>query len=188
MERRLGRLLCVGAIIAALGVNAQAREWKVNYTESELSFISKQMNVPVDGNFKRFTAELRFDPQQPEGSFARIDIDMKSVSTGIDDADEEVKGRAWLDVAAYSTATFESSSVTRVGPDRYAAAGTLSIKGTARPATLPFTVKAMPGGALQLAGEYTMNRLDFKIGGGVWGDTDVVADEVKLRYRLLLRP
>lgn len=181
-------LLCVGTMISALAVSAQAREWNVDYTKSELVFVSKQMNVPVDGNFKRFTVALRFDPQQPEDSRARIDVDMRSVNTGIEDADEEVKAEVWLDVSAHPTATFQSSSVTRVGEDRYTAAGTLFIKGTTRPATLPFTVKSLPGQALQLTGEYTMKRLDFKIGGGIWGDTDVVADEVRLRYKLLLRP
>jgi hypothetical protein len=46
----------------------------------------------------------------------------------------------------------------------------------------------LTGGTLQLAGQYTLKRLDYNIGGGVWGDTDVVADEVQLRYRLLLLP
>lgn len=180
--------LLLGIAMMSLAIVAQGSQWKVDYAKSELIFISKQMNVPVDGMFKRFQVELRFDPERPETSRAHIEIDMRSIATGTDDGDEEVKNKTWLDVATHSKASFVSSSVSRVAADRYAAAGILTIKGIAKNATLPFAIKPLAGGALQLAGEYVMKRLDFKIGGGVWGDTDVVADEVKLRYRLLLLP
>ncbi len=188
IARVLRWLLGVGMMSLAVAVQAQAGQWKVDYAKSELIFISKQMNVPVDGTFKRFQVALQFDPGRPETSRARIEIDMHSIATGVDDADEEAKTKTWLDVATYPTASFVSTSVNRVDSDRYTASGTLTIKGTARIATLPFAIKRLEGGALQLAGEYTMKRLDFNIGGGVWGDTGVVADEVKLRYRLLLLP
>ena len=175
-------------VMLAVAVPAQAAQWKVDYARSELIFISRQLNVPVDGTFKRFQVALDFDPAHPETSRARIEIDMPSIATGAVDADEEAKTTDWLDVATYPTASFVSTSVNRVDADRYTASGTLTIKGTTRSATLPFSIKPLSGGALQLAGEYTMKRLDFKIGGGVWGDTDVVADEVKLRYTLMLLP
>lgn len=181
-------LLAAATISLVVAVQAQANQWKVDYTKSELIFVSKQMNVPVEGIFKRFQVALQFDPERPETSRARIEIDMHSVATGADDADEEVKAKNWLNVATYSKASFVSTSVKRVSADHYAATGTLTIKGTARTATLPFAIERLTAGALQLTGQYTMKRLDFNIGGGVWSDTDVVADEVELRYRLLLLP
>jgi polyisoprenoid-binding protein YceI len=180
--------LSVCMISLAAVAPVRAAQWKVDYAKSELVFISKQMNVPVDGMFKHFQVALQFDPARPETSRAQVEIDMHSIATGIDDADEEAKTATWLDVATYPTASFVSTSLNRVDADRYTVTGALTIKGTTKTATLPFAITPLPGGALQLAGEYTMKRLDFKIGGGVWGDTDVVADEVKLRYKLLLLP
>lgn len=188
IARVLQWVLSVGMISLVVAAPAQANQWKVDYAKSELTFISKQMNVPVNGTFKHFQIALQFDPQHPETSRAQIEIDMHSVATGIDDADEEVKTKTWLDVATYPTASFVSTSVKRVNAERYSASGTLTIKGTAKTAILPFAIKPLSGGTLQLTGEYTMKRLDFDIGGGVWGDTDVVADEVKLHYKLLLLP
>lgn len=188
IARVLQWLLGLSMILLAVAAQAQATQWKIDYAKSELIFISKQMNVPVDGTFKRFQVALQFDPERPETSRANIEIDMHSIATGADDADEEAKTKTWLDVTTYPTASFVSTSVNRVGADRYIAIGTLTIKGTTKAATLPFAIKRLAGGALQLAGQYTMKRLDFNIGGGVWGDTDVVADEVQLRYRLLLLP
>jgi polyisoprenoid-binding protein YceI len=181
-------VLGVGMIPLAVTAPAQAGQWKVDYAGSELVFVSRQMNVPVDGVFKHYQVALQFDPAHPETSRAHIEIDMHSIATGADDADEEAKTAAWLDVATYPTASFVSNSLNRVDADHYTATGTLTIKGTTKTATLPFAIKPLPKGALQLAGEYTLKRLDFNIGGGVWGDTNVVADQVKLRYKLLLLP
>lgn len=188
IARALSWLLGLGMMLLAVATQTQAAQWKVDYAKSELTFTSKQLNVPVDGTFKRFQVALQFDPERPETSHANIEIDMHSMTTGIDDADEEAKTKTWLDVATYPMASFVSTSVNHVDADQYTAIGTLTIKGTARTATLPFEIKRLADGALQLAGQYTLKRLDFNIGGGVWGDTEVVADEVKLRYRLLLLP
>ena len=186
--RVLRWVLGVGVLSLAVAVPAQANQWKVDYAKSDLMFVSKQMNVPVNGMFRQFQVALQFDPARPETSRAQVEIDMHSITTGIDDADEEAKTATWLDVATYPTANFVSTSVNRVDADRYTATGALTIKGKTRTATLPFAIKPLPGGALQLVGEYTMKRLDFNVGGGVWGDTSVVANEVKLRYKLLLLP
>jgi polyisoprenoid-binding protein YceI len=178
IARVLRWLLGVALVSLALTAPAQASQWKVDYAKSDLVFVTKQMNVPVDGMFRHFQVALQFDPARPETSRAQIEIDMNSINTGIRDADEEAKTTTWLDVATYPTASFVSTSVNHVDADRYTATGALTIKGTTKTA----------GGALQLAGEYTMKRLDFNVGGGVWGDTSIVADEVKLRYKLLLLP
>jgi hypothetical protein len=34
-------------------------------------------------------------------------------------------------------------------------------------------------------GAFTLLRLQFKIGEGVWSDTDTVADEVQVRFRIV---
>jgi polyisoprenoid-binding protein YceI len=37
-------------------------------------------------------------------------------------------------------------------------------------------------------GQFTLKRLDFKIGEGVWSDTDAVANDVVVRVRMVLPP
>lgn len=43
--------------------------------------ISKQMGVPVEGNFKRFTTRIAVDPAKPETGTTHIDIDLASSDT-----------------------------------------------------------------------------------------------------------
>ena len=44
--------------------------------QSNVSFVSKQMGVPVEGNFKKFAARIAVDPARPEAGLARIDIEL----------------------------------------------------------------------------------------------------------------
>ena len=50
----------------------------------------------------------------------------------------------------------------------------------------PFTLKEDKG-LLIVKGAFTLKRLDYGIGSGLWSDTSVVADEVKIKFNLLLK-
>jgi polyisoprenoid-binding protein YceI len=71
-----------------------------------------------------------------------------------------------------------------LGSGQYQAQGELSIKGITRKITVPFTVRRA-GGATVYEGGFTLMRLSFNIGEGVWSDTDTVANEVEVRFRLV---
>jgi polyisoprenoid-binding protein YceI len=51
---------------------------QVDTSKSTVTATSKQMNVPVDGTFKKFTAQLSFDPAKPAAGSAKLTIDTKS--------------------------------------------------------------------------------------------------------------
>ena len=60
--------------------------------QSSLAFISTQMGVPVEGEFKKFNARLVIDPNKPETGSAQIDIDLASIDVGNAEAHAEVVG------------------------------------------------------------------------------------------------
>ena len=49
----------------------------------------------------------------------------------------------------------------------------------------PRVSRDAPGGGM-IDGNFSVKRLQFNIGEGAWKDTDTVADEVQIRYQLLL--
>ena len=153
--------------------------------KSQITFVSKQMGVPVDGRFKKFDAKIAVDPGKPETGKAQFDIDLASIDTGSSDADAEVKGKSWFNTSAFPKATFVSSQVRSLGGGRYEALGKLTIKGTTRDVVAPFTVKTEAGGAW-FDGGFTLNRLQFRIGDGLWADTATVADEVQIKFKVFL--
>ncbi|BBI99066.1 polyisoprenoid-binding protein [Ferrigenium kumadai] len=153
--------------------------------QSSISFVSKQMGVPVEGTFGKFTARVAVDPAKPETGTARIDIDLASIDTGNDDANEEVKGKAWFDIRNHPTAGFISSRVDNVGNGRYEVLGQMTIKGKTMSIRAPFTL-TQQAGTLLIEGMFPLRRLDYGIGSGIWSDTDTVADEVQIRFRFTL--
>ena len=167
----------------ALG-NAQATVYQAVVPEkSAITFSFKQMGVAMDGKFKKFTAQANLDTARPDKAAGRIDIDLASIDTGSSEADQEVVGKSWFNVAAHPRASFVLKTLKPAGPNQYEALGQLSIKGQTREITAP--VRLSPQGVM--TGSFVMRRADFGIGEGLWAKFDVVANEITVHFNLNLK-
>lgn len=176
--------LSVAAVLLAAPSLAQAPQ-KVALDKSQIRFGFKQMNVPVEGRFRKFDATVSFDPKKPESTKAEFEVELGSIDLGNADGEAEAKRKAWLNVDAFPKAKFTAASVKAVGPGRYEATGPLTIKGVTQNVTAPFTfVEA--GGLRTVEGSFGLKRLPFRIGEGPWADTDTVADEVSVRFKFVI--
>lgn len=172
-------------VLGVLAVSAHAMQFSaVQPASSQISFVSKQMGVPVEGRFGKFAAQLAFDPARPDASKARIDVDLGSIDAGSADANKEVRGKNWFNTASYPTASFVASSVKPLGGDRYEVRGQLSMKGRSKDTVAVFNLK-QNGKTAVFEGAFPFKRSDFGIGEGAWADPGIVADDVQVRFRLL---
>jgi polyisoprenoid-binding protein YceI len=160
-------------------------ETKLLPAQSEVSFTSHQMGVPVDGRFRTFAAQVAFDPKKPQEAKIGLTIDLASVSLGAAESEAELAKQPWFDTKKFPQASFQSTSVKAAGPNRYEVAGKLSIKGTPRDVVVPVTL-AQAGGTTTATGSFTLKRLDFRIGEGEWSDTSMVANDVQVKFKLAL--
>ena len=177
--------LCAAVFLWAPAATAQ----QVVVGASEIAFTSRQMGVPVDGLFRRWAAAMQFDPRKPESGKVSFSIDMGSASLGAADTDAEVAKAEWFNTARFPQAQFNSTLIKALGKGRFEVSGLLSIKGTTLPVTVPVALSQTGGaGALRTTatGTLVIKRLSFKIGEGAWSDTSMVADEVQVRFRLVL--
>ena len=179
---RTTALVFAGTI--AFGIAAAAEVGPVQVGKSRVAFVSRQMGVPIDGEFTKFTAQLSFDPAKPEAGRARIDIDMTSIDAGSAEANEEVVGKNWFNVKQFPTAGFVSSSVKPLGGGKFEVAGKLTIRDKTREVVAPFTMTTQAA-AVEFDGSFVINRADFGIGQGVWADFDTVANEVQIRFKVV---
>jgi polyisoprenoid-binding protein YceI len=157
----------------------------VQLDKSSIAFVSRQMNVPVEGAFRKFSAQINLDPARPEVGRARIEIDLASIDAGSNEANDEVKGKNWFNTREFPLASFVSSAVKALGGGRFEAVGKMTIKGKTLESHAPFTLKQEKG-VLILDGAFPLKRLDYGIGSGVWSDTSVVADEVLVKFHFIL--
>jgi polyisoprenoid-binding protein YceI len=156
--------------------------------KSDIRFVSKQMGVNVEGRFRKWTANVVFLPAALDKSRAEFDIDLASVDLASDDSENELKGPGWFDSARFPRAHFASTSITDRGGGRYEIAGALSLKGVARPYVVPVTLRTDPTGNRVAEGKFSLKRLDYRVGEGLWGDTDTVANDVIVSVRIVLPP
>jgi len=183
------KILAVSLFVLAVPLaHAQApapAPQKIIAAKSSIRFVTKQMNVPVEGQFKRFDATVGFDPARPAATRAEFEVDLASIDLGSDEGTTEAKRKPWLDVASFPKARFAATEVKSTGPNRFEARGTLTIKGASQPVVAPFTL-TQAGGERVVEGQFPVKRLQFKVGEGEWADTDTVADEVLVRFKFTL--
>ncbi len=177
--------LCIGLITILFTFSAQANEFNLLQTDkSAISFVFKQMNVPVEGGFKRFKAWINFDPAKPALARAGIDIELASIDAGSAEANDEVAGKLWFNTQAFPIARFVSSSVKPLGNNRFEVAGKMSIKGRTLDAKTPTTFR-QEGNSGVFAGSFVLKRADYGIGEGMWADFGTVANEVQIKFWLV---
>jgi polyisoprenoid-binding protein YceI len=182
MKTPLLRWILAATTVASLFLGAAHAQ--VDTTKSTVSATSKQMNVPVDGTFKKFTAQLTFDPAKPAAGSAKLSIDTASYDLGDESYNAQVRGKEWFDAAQYPNATFVSSAIAPAGGNQFKVSGTLTIKGKSENVTVPVTV-AQQSSTQSFDGALPIKRSQFDIGTGEWKDTSVVADEVVIKFHIV---
>lgn len=175
-------------LLALLAFPSWAQDWKVDYAKSEIRFVIKQMNVPVEGGFGRFNVKAAFDPSKPETGQFRVEVDVASIDTGSEEGNGEARRPAWFDAARFPKAQFVSTAIRRDGPGRLTMTGDISVKGKTRSITVPLMLTPQRTGGWLASGRFALKRTDFDIGGGEWNDPTVVANEIDGRFKMLLVP
>ena len=174
------------ALLSALSQATAAHA--VEYTQvqpekSQITFAYQQMGVAMQGAFKKFSGQLRFDPAAPAAAKSTIEVELASVDTGSSEGDTEVATKTWFDTKAFPRARFESGSVKALGGNKYEVAGKLTIKGKTVDVVVPATFAAQ-GKTGVFEGRLTIRRGDFSIGEGAWKAFDIVANDVVIQFRL----
>jgi polyisoprenoid-binding protein YceI len=154
--------------------------------KSQIVFVSKQMGVPVEGSFRKFDARIAFDPKKPEGGSVALQIDTASAAFGIPMTDAELPKAPWFDAAHFPQAGFQTTAIKALGDGRFEMAGKLTLKGIARPLTVPVTIAPAANGQSVASGSFVLQRIDYKVGDGDWTDTSVIANEVQVRFKLVV--
>ncbi|HZH43660.1 MAG TPA: YceI family protein [Lysobacter sp.] len=178
-------LLAAALALASLAVPAHARDY-VQARGSALTFASAFQGETFVGRFERFHTRLRFDPQQLAQARLEVDVALASAATANAERDDALKGADFFDASRFPHARYVATRFRALGGGRYAADGTLSLRGVDKPVTLTFTWT--PGATPVLSGRASVRRLQFGVGGGDWADTGVIPDEVAVSARVLLQP
>lgn len=183
--RRFFWMPLIGILLMPAAASAVQYD-RVDTARSSIRFIPVLMGTKTDGSFTKFSAQIRFDPEKPAQAQARAEVDLKSFDIGFDEATDEALGPNWFDVKRTPTATFVSTEVKALGPDRFELAGNLTIRNQTKPVRFPVTLTRDTGSSARLDGNLVIKRLDFGLGQGPWAGTGTVANDVTVQLKLFL--
>ena len=174
-----------GLLLASAPIHSRAAEFNLVQTDkSTLAFAYKQMGVPMEGNFGKFSVRINFDPARVNAAQAQIEVDLASIDTGSNEANDEVAGKQWFNTKMFPSAQFVSTGVKALGGNRYEVFGKLTLKGKALDVAAPFTFK-QEGAAGVFDGAFILKRLDYAIGEGAWTDVSTVANEIQIKFHVV---
>jgi len=175
----------LAACVVAQAAHAQSpAPAKLVAAQSEVVFQIKQSGVPVDGKFRRFDAQLVLDPKAPQSGSVTVSVDTASATVGFAETDVELPKAPWFNAAKFPRATFQSNAISALGGGRFQAKGRFELKGTAHDIVVPVTI-AQNGPQSTATGEFVVKRLDYKIGENEWTDVSLVANDVRVRFKLV---
>jgi polyisoprenoid-binding protein YceI len=183
------------ALTAAMAMQASAATttWQIDPAHTAAQFAVKHMMIStVRGEFKNVTGTVVWDDQDVTKSKVNVTIDAKTVNTGEEKRDQDLKSDKFFDVANFPTLTFVSKKVEANGTGKLKVTGDLTIRGVTKEVVLnvegPTAAIKDPWGNTRSAASATtqINRQDFGVkwnanldGGGV-----VVSDTVTITIDL----
>lgn len=188
MKPKLTTPAAVAALLA--GMLAATPALAADYTQAEgstLVFASRYDGELFTGRFQDFSTRLHFDPADPASGHLEVMIALASAATGNADRDSTLRTADFFDIGRHAQARYSASGFRRLADGRYAADGTLELRGVSKPVTLIFEW-AEEGGKPVLTGRAVVQRLEFGVGGGDWADTGVIPAAVNISTRVVFDP
>ncbi len=156
--------------------------WQLVKTNSSLEFHIRNAGFLVKGHFQEWEVSTQFDPNHPTESQFEVTVKSKSINTRNSLRDGHLTMSDYFHVSKYPTIQFQSQSIQNQGK-KFSLTGKLRIKATEKEITIPFQIEEKPKGIL-LKGNFSLDRLDYQIGGKSF----ILGDEVKIWIQCLLRP
>ena len=169
--------------IAPVVAQAQATEWEVNQGASEIGFSGTNAGRAFEGEFEQWTARIRFDPDNLAQSRIIVVVDTASAVTGDRVQETTLENAEWFDSENHRFARFTSNDITARGGNRYSARGTLEIRGSRVPVTLPFTA-TISGNNARASGTIKLDRIALGMGTKSDPKAEWVSRDINLTIRV----
>ena len=170
----------------AFQASAATTTWKIDPAHTAAQFAVKHMMIStVRGEFKGVTGSVIWDDQDVTKSSVDVTIDAKTVNTGEEKRDQDLRSANFFEVEKYPTLTFKSKKVESGGAGKLKVTGDLTLHGVTKEVVLdvegPSAAVKDPWGNTRSAvsASTKLNRQDFGVrwnanmdgGGVVVGDT-----------------
>ncbi|MEM8754165.1 MAG: YceI family protein [Pseudomonadota bacterium] len=135
------RIVTIAAALFALAAAPlAAAPWKIDRSHAHITFSVSHLGFSeTQGVFRKFDAEIDFDPESVETASVTFVIDAESVDTNWPARDRHVRSKDFLDVKNHPEIRFVSTAVRLRDEETADVTGDLTIRGVTKEET--FTAK-----------------------------------------------
>jgi len=181
------RHIFIPILLLVMAATAQAApaKWDLDTAHSGIYFDAKHIFSIVRGHFDDYSATLNIDTDNIANSSCSVTVQTKSITTYNRKRDTHLRSAELFDTGKHPTMTFTSTKIIPKGGNRYIIEGNLTIRGITKKISAPFTfhgVKPNPFKKTEMVSgfttQFTINRLDFKVGDGTFFNMGVIDKEV----------
>lgn len=180
-------------MLTSFSIAQDAPSWSIDKSHSSINFEIAHFFSTVNGRFNSIQGTFKFDKNNLKGSYVKITIPVKSISTDDKQRDEHLLSKDFFDATSFPNMIFESTRFEKKSGKDYVVHGKLTIKNTTKNISLPFKYLGemdhpmMQGSIfLGLSANYKLKRNDYGVGTGNWAATMVVGDDVNIKINLEL--
>lgn len=182
--KKLSVILIAFALLSSFTVLNNV--WTNDDPHSQLGFTVTHLGVAdVSGTFNDFDAKITSSkPDFSDGVF-ELTAKVNSIDTRVEARDSHLKSVDFFDAAKYPELNFKSTSLKKVGKNKYKLIGNLSLHGITKPVTLKLEYRGSVENAMnkkQTAGfkvTGTIKRSDFNLGSGF--PEPMISDDVRIK-------
>jgi polyisoprenoid-binding protein YceI len=163
---------------------AESKSFEVDANHSIFGFTASTILFDVQGHFEKYKVTVSGDPETAADAKVMIELDTKSINTGIKGRDDHLRSPDFFDATKNPKITFTSTSVKKEG-SKITVEGTLDMHGQKKPLVIPFeSVSAKNGAGIMenvYKAELPLSRKDFGIG------SDSVAAKISLSDKVVVK-
>jgi polyisoprenoid-binding protein YceI len=161
-------VLLFATLLAASSLALAVDTYTIDGAHSSANFSVKHMGIStVHGRFTDVSGTILFDEKAPENSSVTAKIRSASVTTDNATRDKHLNTPDFFDTATFPEIKFQSTSIRKLGDDKYIAVGNLTIRDVTKSVEIPFTLakgKGMKGEPrLGAEGSLKINRFDYHV-------------------------
>jgi cytochrome b561 len=169
---------------AAVAPTGPAPAWRMLPDESAVAFSFGFQGGTVEGAIEAFATDIRFDPENLEGSSVYVSLDLATATVeGTAVTESQLKGADGLAASDERLARFRADTIRQIGEGSYEADGVLELRGVEVPITLPFDLFIVEGRAVA-EGTATLDRLAFGVGEENDPDGTMISPQVEVLVRV----
>ena len=165
--------------------DAPAADADADFILAEVAHEPAKEGDPVQVKFEKFkVVKADFDPKTIEGGTAEIEIDLASLSSGVEKRDNHLRSADYFDVEKMGTARVVVKDVKKgADADTFTGTADVDLHGVKKSFPVTFQVIERMDDGIRIRAEQQLTRQDFKIGKA---KGDPTSDSVLLKLQLTL--